>query len=82
MYEAVQQVRSRQEYQTIALEAASDSSFIDSIISNNACLAGFDSEGYLFTLQGSAKEDRFHFLQNELPHILKLAFPNSDLTIA
>ncbi len=80
VYEAVRQVRNRQEYQTIALEAISDSSFIDSIISNDTCLAGFDSEGYLFTLQGSNKEDRFHFLQNELPHILKLAFPNSDLT--
>lgn len=81
VYEAVKQVRNRQEYRTIALEATSDSSFIDSIISNDACLAGFDSEGYLFTLQGSNKEDRFHFLQNELPHILKLAFPksNSDL---
>ncbi len=82
VYEAVQQVRNRQEYQTIALEATSDSSFIDSIISNDACLAGFDSEGYLFALQGSDKENRFHFLQNELPHILKRAFPklNSDLT--
>ncbi len=81
VYEAVKEVRNRQEYRTIALEAASDSSFIDSIISNDACLAGFDSEGYLFTLQGSKKEGRFHFLQNELPHILKLAFPksNSDL---
>lgn len=81
VYEAVKRVRNRQEYQTIALEATSDSSFIDSIISNDACLAGFDSEGYLFTLQGSEKEDRFHFLQNELPHILKLAFPKNLPTV-
>lgn len=84
VYKAVRQVRNRQEYRTIALEATSDSSFIDSIISNDACLAGFDSEGYLFTLQGSKKEYRFHFPQNKLPHILKLAFPksNSDLPSA
>ncbi len=78
VYEAVKQARNRQLYRTITMEAACDSSFIDSIISSEACLAGFDSEGYLFTLQGIKKEDRFHFLQNALPGILKLAFPKSN----
>jgi len=78
VYEAVKQARNQQLYRTITMEAACDSSFIDSVISSEACLAGFDPEGYLFTLQGSKKEDRFHFLQNTLPDILKLAFPKSD----
>lgn len=78
VYESVKQARNQQLYRTIAMEATCDSSFIDSVISTEACLAGFDSEGYLFTLQGSKKEDRFHFLQNALPGILKLAFPKSN----
>lgn len=77
VYESVKQARSRQLYRTMAMEAACDNSFIDSVISSEPCLAGFDSEGFLFTLQETKKEDRFHFLQNALPDILKLAFPKS-----
>ena len=76
--EAVKQARSRQLFQTIAWEAACDSSFVDSIISNESCLAGFDSEGHLFTLQERNTEDCFNLFQTDLPRILKQAFPKSN----
>jgi len=77
-YEAVKRARNLQLFQTLALEAACDSSFVDSIISNESCLANFDSEGHLLTLQERKTEDCFNMLQTDLPRILKQAFPKSN----
>lgn len=75
VYKYVRMVRNKQEFQTIAWEAACDSSFVDSIISREPCLAGFDTEGYLFTMLEHKTENCFNFLKNDLPQIMKEAFP-------
>lgn len=77
VYQAVKEAREGQLFQTIPWEAACDSSLVDGVISNHACLAGFDWEGQLFTLEGQKTENCYNLLQNDLPRILKLAFPKT-----
>lgn len=78
VYETVERARSRQMYKTIVMETVCDSCFIDSIISSEACMAGFDSQGYLYTLQGVKRKENLNFLNNNLPDILKMVFPKSE----
>lgn len=84
VYQYVRLVRDKQEFQTIVWEATCDNSFVDSIISEEPCLSGFDADGYLFTELEHKKESFFNLLKNDLPQILKKAFPKgyTDNTMA
>lgn len=77
VWKAVSQARNSQYFQTIALELGFDSGHIDSIISNEPCAAGFNTEGNLITPQSYEPDRTFNLFQQDLPYILKRAFPKS-----
>lgn len=71
----VEKVRNEQLFQTIPWESWYDSCRIDAIISDEACFADFDEQGYLNVPQGCSKDPSLNVFQNELAQILKRAFP-------
>lgn len=77
VYETVKQARKLQKFQTIVWESTYDSCFVDGIISNESCLATFNSEGYLLTLQEAKANEYLNLFHNDLAPILKTAFPKS-----
>lgn len=77
VYQAVREAREQQLFQTIPWEAACDCGLVDGVISNDACLAGFDAEGQLFTPEERKTGSCYNLLQNDLSRILKLAFPKT-----
>lgn len=77
VWKAVNKARNDQSFQTIAWELVFDTSYIDSIISSEACLAGFDAEGKLITAQGVQADAAYNLFAQDLPSILKQAFPKT-----
>ena len=77
---AVNRARTEQGFQTIAWELGFDSGYVDSIISSEPCSAGFDTEGHLITTQGYKPDETYNLFQQDLPYILKQAFPKSNAT--
>lgn len=75
VYAYVKQARNEQQFQTLPWEAALDGSFVDSIISQNACSLGFDEAGQMITLYEKKPQDCFNLFHNDLPLILQRAFP-------
>lgn len=75
VYEYVQRARNEQLFQTLPWEAAFDGSFVDSIISQDACSAGFDEDGWLMTLYEKKPQECLNLFHNNLPLILQRAFP-------
>lgn len=75
VWQAVKQIRNSQCYQTIAWELGFDVEYIDSIISSESCSAGFNMDGYLVTTQYCEPDNTCNLFQQDLPDILKQAFP-------
>lgn len=71
----VDQARADQLYRTLLWEFTLDNRFVDTVISGDACSAGFTSEGYLYTLQEVWDEPEMSFHHGSLPGILRRAFP-------
>lgn len=77
VWKAVNRVRNSQCFQTIAWELDFDSAHVDSIISSESCSAGFNMEGKLITSQNYKPNDAYNLFQQDLPYILKQAFPKT-----
>ncbi|EET59318.1 hypothetical protein BRYFOR_08632 [Marvinbryantia formatexigens DSM 14469] len=75
IYEYVKKAREEQLFRTVVWEADYDSLLVDGIISQDAALAWFDTEGCLVTLEGRKEGADFRLSQRSLPDILKQAFP-------
>lgn len=78
IYEEIKQMRKEQRFRTVPWEIFYDSNYIDGIISNESCSAGFDANGHLYTCQGKRNKECFCLFQNDLSQILKRAFPKSN----
>ena len=75
VYQTVYKARQAQKYATVPWDAYTDNCYIDRVISESACIAGFDENGFLYTADGCRKDDRFNLFKNELKDILRQAFP-------
>ena len=74
IYEYVIQSRKEQRFQTILWDIVSDSCFVDSVISEDYCFAGFDKDGNLYTINGKKQDEKNNIFNNKLIDIFKLAF--------
>lgn len=77
VYRYVNQTRNSQQYATILWDIVNDSRFVDSVISEDSCLAGFDPEGYLYTFQSSLQKLNYNVFQQPLAAVFKQAFPKN-----
>lgn len=75
IYQYVKTARTQQIFQFILWDAIEDSIAVDNIISDNSCLAVFDTDGQLITLPEKKPCARLNLLQTNLKDILKFAFP-------
>ena len=77
VYQMVKTRRSQQQFSTVVWEAGCDCSYVDSIISSEACLAGFNMAGNLFTSNSNSLGKQGNLFYWDLPQILNAAFPKS-----
>lgn len=77
VYQYLVKTRNNQQYPTVPWDIENDSRFIDSIISEDSCSAGFDPEGYLCTSQGRVEGASCNIFRQPLSAILKQAFPKT-----
>ena len=82
VYGYVKSARDRQLFRTVVWEAGCDSILVDSIISQDACLAWFDAEGQLITQAGRTKEACCNLLESSLQDILRHTFPKKRQNLA
>lgn len=75
VYAYVRQTRTQQLYKTVPWDVVSDSCYVDSIISEDACLAGFDENGSFFTFRKSQERQDYNFFRQSLYDILKQGSP-------
>ena len=78
VYQTVYKARQAQRYATVPWDGYTDNCYIDSVISESACTAGFDENGFLYTADGCIRDDRFNLFKNELKDILKRVFPKKN----
>ena len=79
VYDTIYKVRRTQRYATVPWDGYKDNCYIDSVISERACITGFDEQGFLYTESGCKREDCFNLFHNDLKDILKRAFPKTTL---
>ena len=77
VWKAINRARNGQCFQTIIWELGFDSDHVDNIISSEPCSAGFNTEGNLISLRTYEANDAYNLFRQDLPHILKRAFPKS-----
>ena len=53
---------------------------VDEIISDDPCWAGFDEYGQLYTEEGIDRTYGYNIFVNELPEVLRRAFPKQKGT--
>ena len=75
VYRYVAESREKHFYQTIPWEFTLDNRYVDTVISGDACSAGFTSSGQLYTLNEIKQNDVYSLFGNDLSDILKKAFP-------
>ena len=75
VYHYIRNARIQQKNPVIPMDLVYDNQYIDSIISTEACTAGFDREGQLYSVLGQTKADTYNFYQHSLRDILRTAFP-------
>jgi len=73
-YQYVTEIRKEQTMPTVLWDAYSDSKFIDSVISEDACLAAFDRSGSCYT-KSSQKDINCNIFKMPLAEIFKILFP-------
>lgn len=71
----VAEARMEQGFQTIPWELYSDTMLADEVISEDPCWVGFDAYGQLNTENGISRDAAWNIFKNDLPFILKQAFP-------
>ena len=71
----ISKARTKQEFHTILWELYGDMLSVDEIISENPCWVGFDEYGQLHTEEGIDRTYGYNIFVNELPEVLKRAFP-------
>lgn len=75
VYAWITQARISQEFKTIPWELYGDTMLIDSVISEPAHWIGFDEYGQLHTEDGIDRTYGLNIFVNDLPEVLKRAFP-------
>ena len=80
VYQWVTQARLEQEFSTIIWELYGDMLLVDEIISDNPCWVGFDEFGQLHTEEGIDRTYGHNIFVNDLPEVLKRAFPKQKGT--
>lgn len=75
VYQYVKRTRTQQLYKTIPWDVVSDSRFVDSIISEDACQACFDGQGDFCTFREGLERRDCNIFRQPLHEILKQAFP-------
>lgn len=75
VYQWIVKARMEQEFKTIPWEMYGDMLLVDSVISEQPHWIGFDEYGQLNTDQGVDRTYGLNIFVNELPEILKRAFP-------
>ena len=73
-YEYVVNIRKNQALQTILWDTLSDSKFIDSVISENACTAIFNENGNLVSLDTGNADEEYNIFNMGLIDIFKTSF--------
>ena len=79
VYDWITKARLGQEFKTIPWEMYGDMLLVDSVISEVPHWAGFDEYGQLNTDQGVDRTYGLNIFINELPEILKRAFPKEGM---
>lgn len=72
--EFITEVRNEQKYKTIPLDLIGDFHLIDSIVSDEACTAGFDLKGQLYTFDQREYAASENMFQKSLKELLKTNF--------
>ena len=71
IYDYVISVRNNQQYPLVLMDLKNDVLSIDRIISEDACMVGFDSHGSLRTYEGLTHEEKFNIFSHNLKDILR-----------
>ena len=77
VYQKIIRLRKEQRYPTVLWDIVNDSRFIDGIISEDACGAVFNGEGYFFHAYGEGLQKEYNIFRQPLAEILKQAFPKT-----
>ena len=75
VYSWISKARVEQEFHTILWELYCDILLVDEVISDNPCWVGFDEYGQLHTEDGIDRTYGLNIYINDLPDVLKRAFP-------
>ncbi len=79
IYEHVLQIREEQTFVSLPLDLYGDCLHIDSIISDDACIAGFDQYGYLNVIHGKQEPSEYNLLHSDLSDIFSKVFPKGQV---
>lgn len=77
IYQYIVNVRNAQQTPTLLMDIKYDNMFIDSIISDDACTAAFDAQGFLHGPSLRKSEHSFNCFKLSLQQIFSLAFPKN-----
>ena len=80
IYSWVTKARIEQKFQTIIWELYEDMLLVDNVISDDPCWVGFDEYGQLHTEEGIDRTYGLNIFVNDLPVVLKRAFPKQKGT--
>ena len=78
VYNQTVTLRNRQLYETVPIDIFYDFHLIDSVISNEAHVLGFDLDGSLCTFSQKLSLPEYNLFQNSLQDILKAAVPMKE----
>jgi len=78
VYQYIKVLRTKQNHPALIMDLIYDNLFIDSIISSDACIAGFNAVGQLYTFGKTSLGPNYNLHSNSLNNILKLAFPKAS----
>ncbi len=77
-YRIVQEQRQRQCYGTLPWDGVHDTCFVDTVISEDMCSAGFDENGWLFTGYRPEPHKQYDLFNQPLADIFARAFPKNN----
>ncbi len=76
VYSAITGFHTEQDFQTLPLDMIQDVRYIDSVISGDACLVGFDADGRLCSQK--RREKALNVFDQQLESILRQTFPKDS----
>lgn len=77
-YQYIKVLRAKQNHPALIMDLIYDNLLIDGIISSDACIAGFNAVGQLYTFDKTSLGSNYNLHSNSLNNILKLAFPKAS----